>query len=445
MKITALSGFPEWLPEQRLVEQAFLDRIRTQFELFGFGNIETRAVEPLEYLLSKGATDKEIYVLQRLHAEAEDGNSGLGLHFDLTVPFARYVAENESKLTFPFRRYQIQKVWRGERPQKGRYREFYQADIDIIGQNTLPISHDADIVRVLHGVMSSLPLPAMTLCVNNRKVLEGFYLGLGIEDRAGVLRTVDKLDKIGAEKVRELLEGEHALSPEVAAKVLAIGDIRTPNLGFVEAVRALGVKHALLDEGLGELAAVMAACDGLPAGAVVADLHIARGLDYYTGTVYEGTLAGWESLGAVCSGGRYDNLAAMGGKRKLPGVGVSIGVSRILGKAFADNLLQASRRTPTAVLVALDSEERRPLSEAVAAALRGRGIACEVFDRAAKFGKQIEHATKKGIPYVWFCGWDGAPDQVRDLSASQQTEAEAATWQPDPEALAVRIVATASA
>lgn len=440
MKITALSGFPEWLPEQRLVEQAFLDRIRTQFELFGFCNIETRAVEPLEYLLSKGATDKEIYVLQRLHAEADEGHAGLGLHFDLTVPFARYVAENESKLTFPFRRYQIQKVWRGERPQKGRYREFYQADIDIIGQGSLPISHDADIVRVLHGVMASLPLPPMTLCVNNRKVLEGFYLGLGIEDRAGVLRTVDKLDKIGADKVRTLLIDEQGLSPAQADAVLAIGDIRTPDGSFEDRVRALGVAHPLLDEGLAELAAVMGACAGLRVGSVVADLHIARGLDYYTGTVYEGTLQGWEGLGAVCSGGRYENLAAMGGKRQLPGVGVSIGVSRILGKAFAEDALRASRRTPTAVLVALDSDERRPLAEAAAAGLRARGIPCEVFDRPAKFGKQIEHATKKGIPFVWFCGWDGAPDQVRDLAASTQAEADAATWSPPPEALRVEII-----
>lgn len=435
MKITPLSGFPEWLPEQRLVEQLLLDRVRRQFELFGFVNIETRAVEPLEYLLSKGATDKEIYVLQRLHAQEDEGHAGLGLHFDLTVPFARYVAEHASKLSFPFKRYQIQKVWRGERPQKGRYREFYQADIDIIGQGELALSHDADIVRVLHAVMGSLPLPPMSLSINNRKVLEGFYLGLGLDDRMGVLRTVDKLDKIGPAAVGELLRKEHGLSAEVAGQVLALAQIRSEDLGFIEAVRALGVAHPLLDEGLEELRAVMAACADLRPGAVAVDLRIARGLDYYTGTVYEGTVAGWEKLGAVCSGGRYENLAAMGGKRKLPGVGVSIGISRLLGEALAQGALRASRPTPTVVLVALESEARRPVMERVAQALRDRGVACEVFDRPIRFGKQIEQALKRGIPYVWFCGADGAPDEVRDLSSSSQQPADAQSWQPAAERL----------
>jgi histidyl-tRNA synthetase len=439
MKISPLSGFPEWLPEQRLVEQALLDALRAQFELFGFAPLETRSVEPLEHLLAKGATDKEIYVLERLHAEPGEPSAGLGLHFDLTVPLARYVAQHRAQLVFPFRRYQIQKVWRGERPQQGRYREFYQADIDVIGQEHLPLAHDADLALALHAVLGALPLPRLTLRVNNRKILEGLYRGLGVEDHVAVLRTVDKLDKIGRDALGRLLAQEHGLSAEVTDTILRSGDIRTPDTGFASATRALGVNHPLLDEGIAELTSVMSACAHLPAGAVLADLHIARGLDYYTGTVYEGTLEGWENLGAVCSGGRYDDLAAMGGKQRLPGVGVSIGVSRILGKAFAEGLLRPSRKTPTAVLIALDDEERRPIALAVATTLRARGVACEVFDRPAKYGKQIQLADKRGIPYVWFCGRDGAPDEVRDLARGEQLPVDAASWDPAPEHLRVRI------
>ncbi|MCA9545521.1 MAG: ATP phosphoribosyltransferase regulatory subunit, partial [Myxococcales bacterium] len=326
-----------------------------------------------------------------------------------------------------------------ERPQKGRYREFYQADIDVIGQETLSIQHDADMVRVLHSVMGALPVGAVTIHINNRKVLEGIYRALGVEDVVPVLRTVDKLDKIGPEKVREEL-AELGLAPGAIDTVLAAGEIRGADEGVVEAIRALGVSHPILDEGLDELGFVLRACADLPAGSVVADLHIARGLDYYTGTVYEGLLDDEPGLGAVCSGGRYDNLAAMGGKAKLPGVGVSIGISRLLGQAFAQDSLVASRQTPTCVLVALDNDERRAAAQVAASALRARGIACEVFDRPQKYGKQIKYADSKGIPFVWFCGDAGAADTVKDIRSGEQVEATADTWQPPAEDLHPRVL-----
>src|SRR5919108_4253327 len=194
---TPISGFPEWLPEQRLAEQELLDRLRAAFELHGFVPVETRAVERLEHLLKQGETDKEIYVLRRLQAKASEDDSDLGLHYDLTVPFARYVLERRGQLVFPLRRYQIQKSWRGERPQEGRYREFYQADIDVVGQDSLALAHDAELPRVLHEVLAGLPIPPVRLLVNNRKVLEGAYRAIGVDDVQGALRTVDKLTRLG--------------------------------------------------------------------------------------------------------------------------------------------------------------------------------------------------------------------------------------------------------
>jgi histidyl-tRNA synthetase len=458
-KVRPISGFPEWLPAQRLAEQQVLDRIREAFERFGFTPIETRAVEPLDWLLSKGETDKEIYVLRRLQAEAAEGergggepdDAGLGLHFDLTVPFARYVAQNRARLAFPFRRYQIQKSWRGEKPQEGRYREFYQADADVIAEGELPLAYDAEMVEVLHEVTAAMPIPAVTVRINHRKVLEGFYRGLGVADPQPALRAADKLDKIGEQGVRELLAGEVGLDAAAAGKALELAGIRGADGASIAArVRALGVAHELLDRGLEELAWVLGAVAHLPAGAYEADLKIARGLDYYTGIVYEGTMAGYESLGAVCSGGRYDDLAAGGaaggesgggGGPKLPGTGISIGVSRILGKLFADGALGASRATPACVLVALTGEELRAESLAVARALRRRGIPCEVHPTAQKYGKQIRHAERKGIPYVWFPrGEATGGHEVRDIVTGEQAAADPERWQPPEEKRRVRLV-----
>jgi histidyl-tRNA synthetase len=442
----SLSGFPELLPAQRTVELAVLDQLRTSFELHGFASIETRAVEPLDSLLRKGEIDKEVYVLRRLHAAEEANDSGLGLHFDLTVPFARYVIENAGHLEFPLRRYQIQKVWRGERPQEGRYREFTQADIDVVARDTLPFHHDVEVARVMAEALASLPfLPPLRLQLNNRKLIEGFYRGIGAPDVAAVMRTVDRLDRMSAEAVGKLLVDEAGLSSEQAEKCLQLAAIRTADSSFVSRVWALGVVHDLLEEGLDELAAVLDGCAGISNTrvSVEADLSIARGLDYYTGTVFETRMAGYEQLGSICSGGRYDSLAS-DGKTTYPGVGISLGVTRMLMPLFQRGVLTGSRSVPSTVLVALPTEEARSGSDAIAQLLRARGIPTEVAATAQKFGKQIRYAERRGIPFVWFPGVDGG-HEVKDIRSGEQVPADFATWMPPADDLRPRVVVTPAA
>ena len=432
-----LSGFPEWLPEGRLVELEVLDTVRRVFELHGFAPLETRSVEPVDVLLRKGEIDKEVYAVRRLQSDSADDDA-LALHFDLTVPFARYVVENAGRLDFPLRRYQVQKVWRGERPQEGRFREFTQADIDIVDVDRLAAHHDAEMALVMSEVFASLPfLPRATIHVNNRKVLEGFYRALRIDDVPAVLRAIDKLDKIGPAKVRTLLI-DGGLGEDVADRVLALAEIRGTDASVADRVRALGVSDPLLDEGLAELVAVVEAAQGVRPGAVEADLHIARGLDYYTGTVYETTLEGFEAFGSICSGGRYDALAT-DGRTTYPGVGMSLGVTRLVSLLLGRDLARATRKVPSAVLVAVADEESRPASDAVAQALRSRGIPCEVAPRAEKFGKQIKHADRRGIPYVWFPDAEG--DTVKDIRSGEQVAADASTWSPPDTDLRPRVVA----
>lgn len=433
---TPLSGFPELLPAQRFVEKQVLDTLAEVFELHGFANIETRAVEPLDQLLRKGDTSKEVYVLRRLQAEKEDAagtdNAGLGLHFDLTVPFARYVLENAGKLEFPFRRYQIQKVWRGERPQDGRYREFTQADIDIVGSGDLPVHHDVEIARVmlegLGRIAALIGLPGFRLQVNNRKLIQGFYTGLGVADLDETMRLIDKLDKLPAETVREQLVAS-GLSGDQAQACLDLASICTGDASFEEQVRALGVTHPLLDEGLSELAALMRGCESLVTDQVriEADLKIARGLDYYTGTVFETRLQGQESLGSICSGGRYDALAS-DGKTTYPGVGISLGVSRLLVPLLNRGELVADRSVPSVVLVALAAEESRAGADQVAGLLRANNVPCEVAASPQKFGKQIRYAERRGIPYVLFSTEDGY--QIKDIRSGDQVAIDPATWTP---------------
>ncbi|MEU8069742.1 MULTISPECIES: histidine--tRNA ligase [unclassified Micromonospora] len=428
-KPTPISGFPEWTTAQRMIEQFVLDRIRATFELYGFAPLETRSVEPLDQLLRKGDTAKEVYLLRRLQADADGpaGDDALGLHFDLTVPFARYVLENAGKLQFPFRRYQIQKVWRGERPQEGRYREFLQADIDIVDRDTLPAHYEAEMPLVIGDALRSLPIPPVRIQVNNRKICEGFYRGIGLTDTEAALRAVDKLDKIGPAGVTELLASTAGASEAQAKAVLSLAEISAPDASFADAVRGLGVSDPLLDEGVAELTAVVETAAAHAPGLCVADLRIARGLDYYTGTVYETQMIGYERFGSICSGGRYDNLASSGNVR-FPGVGISIGVTRLLGLLFGAEALSVSRSVPTCVLVAVTAEEDRAASDAVAAALRSRGVPTEVSPSAAKFGKQIRYAERRGIPYVWFPGADG--DEVKDIRSGEQVPASAGEWTP---------------
>ena len=441
-----LSGFPEFLPAGRVVEQAVLDSLRATFELHGFASIETRAVEPMDSLARKGEITKEVYVVRRLHAAEGEAGDDLGLHFDLTVPFARYVLENAGHLAFPFRRYQIQKVWRGERPQEGRYREFVQADIDIVGEATLADHHDVEVALVMLEALEGLRelgVPPVTIHVNNRKLAEGFYRGLGVEDHLAVLQRVDKLDKIGPDAVGALLVDELGMDAGAAGKCLELATITSADESFVDAVRALGVRNELLDEGLDALASVVRAAARVAPGRVIADLKIARGLDYYTGTVYETQLVGFEQWGSFCSGGRYDALAS-DGRTTYPGVGISIGLSRLLALLFSQDLVRATRKTPAAVLVAVNDEESRARSVAVATALRSRGIACEIAPAAARFGKQIRYAERRGIPFVWFPGAGAAGnDQVKDIRSGEQLDADATTWICPSEDLHPRVVATA--
>lgn len=425
-KIAPISGFPEWLPAGRIIEQRMIDLLRETFELHGFSGIETRAVEPVERLLAKGETSKEIYLLRRLQDEA-GADSELGLHFDLTVPLARYVLENSGHLDFPFRRYQIQKVWRGERPQDGRFREFLQADVDVVGQDTLAFHHEIELPLVMVDALSRLPIPRVTIQASNRKVAQGFYEAIGIEDVDETLRIMDKLDKAGPTVVATMLADGVGATSDQARLALELADISGNDAGVADRILALGYRSDLLDEGLEELVALVEGANELIPGSLTADLRIARGLDYYTGSVYESTLEGHEDLGSVCSGGRYDSLVS-NGRKTYPGVGLSIGVSRILARVIGQDLVTPSRKVPTTVLVAVNDEAERRHAEKTAQSLRQRGISAEVSPSSAKFGKQIRYADRRGIPYVWFSMDEG--EQVKDIRSGQQVAAEPSTWLP---------------
>ncbi|WP_297081549.1 histidine--tRNA ligase [uncultured Demequina sp.] len=451
-RVRPLSGFPEWTPAERIVEASVLDSLREVFQLHGFAEIETRAVETVDRLAGKSEAAKEIYTLGRLNAE-EGSEAKLGLHFDLTLPFARYVEEFQNELAFPFRRFQIQKVWRGERPQEGRYREFYQADIDVVARQTLPAHADVEVAVVMARALAALPVPGVTMRVNNRRLVEGFYRGVGIGDIAGALRSVDKLDKIGPDGVRtELIEQD--IPESAAAAILDLAQISAPDAGFVAAVEDLWASSTTVHDpaeaeqelraGLAELVALVEGVNAAVPGTAVADLRIARGLDYYTGSVYETFLTGHEDLGSICSGGRYDSLVAGGG---FPGVGMSIGVSRLVSRMLGAGLVRASRPVPTAVLVAVTDEASRATSVRIADALRGRRIAAEVAPSAAKFGKQIQYADKRGIPFVWFpdagsgdAESESTGGEVKDIRSGDQTPADPTSWEPPAADLHPRIV-----
>lgn len=436
-----LSGFPEWSPAERAVEASVLSTLRTIFELNGFAEIETRAVEPLDLLGGASEASKEVYVLTRRGGDTADAE--FGLHFDLTVPFARYVEERQGQLHFPFRRYQIQKVWRGERPQEGRFREFYQADIDIVARDTLPPHFETEVAVVMARALAALPVPRATMRMNDRRLVEGFYRGVGIADVAGALRSVDKIAKIGADGVAKELATQN-VSEQAAQAILELAKIQSSDGSFKDAVLDLWETtptvddddaQRLLGEGISSLVRLVESVNAAVPGTAVADLSIARGLDYYTGAVYETTLDGHEDLGSICSGGRYDSLVAGGG---FPGVGMSIGVSRLVSRLVSQGLVTASRSVPSVVLVAVVNEDSRGASDAVASRLRSRGIACEVAPAAAKFGKQIQYADRRGIPFVWFPGDEG-DGEVKDIRSGEQMAADADAWVPPPTDLKVRI------
>lgn len=426
-KPTPISGFPEWLPEERIVEQRWFDHIRRVFESYGFCSIETPSVEALDAITAKGEVDKEIYVIDRLHKEDGDKEARLALHFDQTVPLARYVAQHFSDLVFPFKRYQMQRVWRGERPQMGRMREFYQCDIDIIHVDNLPISFDADVAAVMYEVLEGLNIGRVQLRINNRKILMGLLESMNITDAIPVTRAVDKLEKIGEDDVRKQLL-EAGLSEAQANDVLTLAQIK----GKGDAIRAIEAKNDTMKAGIEELAFVLDNLKHLPDHAVVGDLMIVRGLDYYTGTVYETQLLDVpEFTGSVCSGGRYDDLAGSFINKHLPGVGISIGFSRLFDvmRQSRPDLLGIGPKSPAHIMMVLPSEDKRALAHETARTLRNRGYNVEVYHAPQKIGKQMEYASKKLIPYVWFPPFeDGKPHEVKNMTTGEQSAADPDNW-----------------
>jgi len=421
------------------VEQRVIDTLRNVFELNGFIGIETRAVEQGSSLLKKGETSKEIYLLSRLQEVGHESDTPiedrLGLHFDLTVPLSRYVVEHSGDLAFPFKRWQIQKVWRGERPQEGRFREFVQADIDVIGNGDLPDHYEVELPLVMVSALERLRefgLPKATVHANNRKLSEGFYRGLGLTDIEGVLREIDKLDKIGADEVAKLLVEGCGADEAQARACLELSD-KFDALCAKHDIASDSDAYVLARQGLDTLAMIVDEAARIRPGSVIADLKIARGLDYYTGSVYETFLDGAAALGSICSGGRYDNLASQGNK-KYPGVGLSIGLSRLVSYMLHTAGAHANRVSPASVLVAVWNEADRSASNLIANQLRSRGIAADVAPTAAKLGKQIKYADKLGIPYVWFpadASEEGAQDEVKNIITGDQRPADAQSWEPD--------------
>ena len=428
------AGVMELLPRDQIAFQRMLDTIRQTFERFGFLPVETPVMEMSEVLLTKtgGETERQVYFVQSTGAlgRADEGLPELALRFDLTVPLARYVAEHERELAFPFRRYQMQRVYRGERAQRGRFREFYQCDIDVIGKDSLSSRFDAEIPAVIAAVFERLAIGAFTIQLNHRKLLRGYFEGLGIagEMQLLVLRELDKLDKRGADAVRETLAGEgFGLGAEVIDKLMAFSQVRSH--GHADALaklEALGSGGALFEEGRAELRAILEQLKalGVDESRYALNLSIARGLDYYTGVVYETTLDAWPQIGSICSGGRYDNLAGHYTKSKLPGVGISIGLTRLFYQLREAGLVAAADSTVD-VLVALLDDSGLEHALALSQRLRAAGLNVETQLEARKLAKQLQYADKAGIRFVVLRGEDEAARgvaTVKDLRRGAQFE-----------------------
>ena len=404
IKPRTLSGFMELLPAPQMQLERMMQILRETYALYGFTPLDTPLLESSEILLAKGGgeTEKQIYRFQK-------GDSDLALRFDLTVPLAKYVALHANELSFPFRRYQIGKVYRGERAQRGRFREFYQADIDIIGDGKLDILNEAEIPSIIYTIFCRFGLKRFTIRVNNRKLLNGFYALLGLSGQAGdIMRTVDKLDKIGAEKVRVILIEDCGVSEEQADEILRFIAIRGTNAEVLDALQAWSGKNEVFDTGLAELTAVAAQLSafGVPEENFAIDLTIARGLDYYTGTVYETTLDDHREIGSVCSGGRYDDLAAYYTDRKLPGVGISIGLTRLFYVLGEQGMLNDALPTAPADCLLLPMTDDLSAAVRLATALRQAGIRTQLYSEQKKFKAKMQYADKLGIPYVIFLGED---------------------------------------
>lgn len=405
MTARTLPGFMELLPQEQIVMEQMKSAIRHTYELFGFAPLDTPVLELAEVLLSKsgGDTEKQIY-------EFTKGDTDLAMRFDLTVPLAKYVALYNNDLTFPFKRYQIGKVYRGERPQKGRFREFYQCDIDIIDRDELDIAYDAEILAVIHRVFNELKLPAFKIYINNRKLLSGYLESLNIADKTvDVLRLVDKIKKIPEAAFLGELE-EMGLPVETNQKLLEFIKFSGDNTAILSCLKALGVDNENFNTGLSELETVInqAIELGVSPSNVQIDLSITRGLDYYTGTVYETFFDEHPEFGSVCSGGRYDNLSSVFMDKKFPGVGISIGLTRLFDQLKSAGLLEIAGPTPNRVLILMQSPDYAPQALKLAGALRSHNIPADIFRRDCKFKKKMEYANKIKIPYLAIIGEDEA-------------------------------------
>jgi histidyl-tRNA synthetase len=416
-----LPGFMELLPSDQLAFNKMLDIIRNTYETFGFIPLDTPTIEKSEILLAKsgGETEKQIYRFNK-------GENDLSLRFDLTVPLARYVAQHYNELTFPFRRYHIGKVFRGERPQKGRFREFYQCDIDIIGNDKLSIINDAEILSVIYSTFKALGFEDFTIRINNRKVLNGFFDSLEILNKYEVLRVIDKFDKIGEQAVAEELK-ELGIDPGNTQMILRFIKIKGLKAEVVEKLKELQINNEMFLEGLTELEKV---CDhiknfGIPDKNNSIDLTIARGLDYYTGTIYETILDNYPSIGSVCSGGRYDNLAESYTEKKLPGVGISIGLTRLFYQLRDAGLINTDKKsTPTSLLV-IPMEGAVDFSLDLATKARIAGIPTEIYLNEGKMAKKITYANKLGIPYIVVVGENEIKSgilKLKNMATGEQEE-----------------------
>ncbi|NCB50409.1 MAG: histidine--tRNA ligase [Clostridia bacterium] len=422
-----LSGFMELPPDKQALMEKIFDTLRRTYSLYGFAPLDTPAIEAAEVLLAKGGgeTEKQIYRFSK-------GDSDLALRFDLTVPLAKYVAANYGRLTFPFRRYQIGKVWRGERAQRGRFREFYQADIDIIGDGSLNVVNEAEIPAVICHTFTSLGLEHFTIRINNRKILNGFFEITGLGEKSGeIMRAVDKIDKVGAEKVRDMIVEEisdcNICSPHaVAQEVIRFIGFEGGTKEKIAFLRGYEGRSAVFDEGINELSTVILLLPslGVPEDNFEIDLTIARGLDYYTGTVYETIINDHPEIGSVCSGGRYDNLAEYYTDRKLPGVGISIGVTRLFYVLDEQNMFNTELLTaPADVLVVPMTNDLSAAAE-MATSLRSLGVRTQLYTEDKKFSKKISYADKLGIPFIVIIGEDelrAGVVSIKNLETGQQT------------------------
>jgi len=403
IKPRTLSGFMELLPAKQIRFEKMVEILRTTYASYGFAPLDTPVIEDAQILLAKGGgeTEKQIYRFQK-------GDSDLALRFDLTVPLAKYVALHCNDLAFPFRRFQISKVYRGERAQRGRFREFYQADIDIIGDGKLDILNEAEIPAIIYKVFKGFGLSRFQIRVNNRKILNGFYAMLGLSEKSGdIMRTVDKLDKIGAEKVKAILLSECGLCEEQADEILKFIAISGSNAEVIAALEGYRGRNEVFDLGLSELKAVTAnlSAFGVPEANFAVDLTIARGLDYYTGTVYETTLLDHPEIGSVCSGGRYDNLAGYYIEKQLPGVGISIGLTRLFYVLDEQGLLNPQLPSAPADALVLPMGEIGP-AISLAEALRSEGLKVQLYCEQKKFKQKMAYANKLEVPFAVLLGED---------------------------------------